>query len=72
MRVFRDGDFLMYIRKVKGFFGYLVVVNFGKDRVIIEFLLVVIGISKRVKVVFYIYDIDISMSLENFCVLGLS
>lgn len=45
----------MYIRKVKGFFGYLVVVNLGKDEVIIEFLLVVIGILKEVKVVFYIY-----------------
>lgn len=70
MRVFREGDLLMYTRKAKGFPGYLVAVNLGKDRVTIESLLAATGIPKRVKVVFHTYDTDISMSSENSYVLG--
>lgn len=70
MRVFREGDLLMYTRKAEGFPGYLVAVNLGKDEVTIESLLAATGIPKRVKVVFHTYDTDISMSSENSYVLG--
>lgn len=69
MRVFREGDLLVYTRKAKGFPGYLVAVNLGKDEVTIESLLAATGIPKEVKVVFHthkkIQDTDISRSMEK-------
>lgn len=69
MRVFRDGDLLMYTRKAEGFPGYLVAVNLGKDEVTIEPLLAATGIQEEVKVVFHthkkIQDTDISRSMEK-------
>lgn len=57
MRVFRDGDLLMYIRKAEGFPGYLVAINFGKKRVTESFYKVT-GIPPQVKVVFHSHKPD--------------
>uniref|UniRef100_K1QQH0 Neutral and basic amino acid transport protein rBAT n=1 Tax=Magallana gigas TaxID=29159 RepID=K1QQH0_MAGGI len=73
-KVFREGDLVMYTRKAKGFPGYLMAVNLGKDEVTIESLLAATGIPKEVKVVFHthqtIQDTDISRSMENSYMLG--
>ena len=57
MRVFRDGDLLMYTRKAKGFPGYLVAINFGNNSVTESFYKST-GISPQVKVVFHSHKQD--------------
>ena len=55
MRVIRDGDLLMYIRKAKGSPGYLVAINFGNKRVTESFYRAM-GIPSQVKVVFHSHE----------------
>nr|XP_022321818.1 neutral and basic amino acid transport protein rBAT-like isoform X1 [Crassostrea virginica] len=57
MKVFRDGDLMMYTRKAQGFPGYLVAINFGNKRVTESFYKVT-GIPQQVKVVFHSHKQD--------------
>ena len=57
MKVFRDGDLLMFTRKAQGFPGYLVAINFGNKRMTKSFYEVT-GIPPQVKVVFHSHKQD--------------
>ncbi|XP_061173609.1 amino acid transporter heavy chain SLC3A1-like [Saccostrea echinata] len=57
MKVFRDGDLLMFTRKAEGFPGYLVAINLGSKRVTESFHGAT-GIPKNVKVVFHTHKDD--------------
>ena len=57
IKVFRDGDLLMYTRKAEGFPGYLVAINFG-SRKVTKSLYREMRIHNKVRVVFHSHKHD--------------